>query len=179
MYYDKIYEDGVLDLNDLEDVFKLSKKYFTIIYEIQSNDLSLDDFDYLMFNKKINDIFKSIVSENIYEQLFNYPYNKKPFTVDRILDYINYNYKNDNIALIVMDGMSYDEWFILKRYLNSFKIKELESFSILPSITSYSRTSIFTGKTPNRFLDENNKVKYNEESKGFTKYFTDKKNTRK
>ena len=57
----------------------------------------------------------------------------------------------------------------------SFKIKELESFSILPSITSYSRTSIFTGKTPNRFLDENNKVKYNEEPKGFTKYFTDKK----
>ena len=47
---------------------------------IQSNDLSLDDFDYGMFNKKINGIFKSIVSENIYEQLFNYPYNKKPFT---------------------------------------------------------------------------------------------------
>ena len=114
MYYDKIYEDGILDLNDLEDVFKLSKKYFTIIYEIQSNGFSLDDFDYGMFNKKINDIFKSIVSENIYEQLFNYPYNKKPFTVDRILDYINYNYKEDNIALIVMDGMSYDEWFILK-----------------------------------------------------------------
>lgn len=162
MYHDKIYEDGILDLNDLEDVFKLSKKYFTIVYEIQSNGLSLDDFDYEMINKKINDIFKSIVSENIYEQLFNYPYNKKPFTVDRILDYINYNYKDDNIALIVMDGMSYDEWFILKTYLNSFKIKELESFSILPSITSYSRTSIFTGKTPNRFLDENNKVKYNE-----------------
>ena len=175
MYHDKIYEDGILDLNDLEDVFKLSKKYFTIVYEIQSNGLSLDDFDYEMINKKINDIFKSIVSENIYEQLFNYPYNKKPFTVDRILDYINYNYKDDNIALIVMDGMSYDEWFILKTYLNSFKIKELESFSILPSITSYSRTSIFTGKTPNRFLDENNKVKYNEEPKGFTKYFTDKK----
>ena len=175
MYYDKIYEDDILDLNDLEDIFILSKKYFTIIYEIQSNDLSLDDFDHKMFNKKINDIFKSIVSENIYEQLFNYPYNKKPFTVDRILDYINYNYKNDNIALIVMDGMSYDEWFILKTYLNSFKIKEMESFSILPSITSYSRTSIFTGKTPNRFLDENNKVKYNEESKGFIKYFSDKK----
>lgn len=175
MYHDKIYEDGILDLNDLEDVFKLSKKYFTIVYEIQSNGLSLDDFDYEMLNKKINEIFKSIVSENIYEQLFNYPYNKKPFTVDRILDYINYNYKDDNIALIVMDGMSYDEWFILKTYLNSFKIKELESFSILPSITSYSRTSIFTGKTPNRFLDENNRVKYNEEPKGFTKYFTDKK----
>lgn len=174
MYHDKIYEDGILDLNDLEDIFKLSKKFFTIIYEIQSNDLSLNDFNYDEINKQINDIFKSIVSENIYEQLFNYPYNKKPFTVDRILDYINYNYKNDNIALIVMDGMSYDEWFILKTYLNSFQIKELESFSILPSITSYSRTSIFTGKTPNRFLDENNKVKYNAEPKGFEKYFIDK-----
>ena len=174
MYHDKIYEDGILDLNDLEDIFKLSKKFFTIIYEIQSNDLSLNDFNYDGINKQINDIFKSIVSENIYEQLFNYPYNKKPFTVDRILDYINYNYKNDNIALIVMDGMSYDEWFILKTYLNSFQIKELESFSILPSITSYSRTSIFSGKTPNRFLDENNKVKYNAERKGFEKYFIDK-----
>lgn len=174
MYYDKIYDDGILDLNDLEDVFDLSKKYFTIIYEIQNNNLSLQDFNHDVLNKKINHIFKSIVSENIYEQLFNYPYNKKPFTVDRILDFINYNYKNENIALIVMDGMSYDEWFILKTYLDSFKIKEMESFSILPSITSYSRTSIFTGKTPNRFLDENNKVKYNAEPKGFEKYFTDK-----
>lgn len=74
-----------------------------------------------------------------------------------------------------MDGMSYDEWFILKKYLDSFKIKELESFSILPSITSFSRTSIFTGKTPNRFLDENNKVPYNCEEKGFKQYFQSKK----
>lgn len=174
MYYDKIYDDNVLDLNDLEDVFKLSKKFFNIIYEIQSNDLSLNDFAYEEIKNKIYRIFMSIVHENIYEQLFNYPYNKKPFTVDRILDYINYNYKENNVVLIVMDGMSYDEWFILKEYLNSFKIKELESFSILPSITSFSRTSIFTGKTPNRFLDENNKVKYNEEPKGFEKYFIDK-----
>lgn len=174
LYYDKIYDDNILDLNDLEDVFKLSKKFFNIIYEIQINDLSLNDFAYQEIKNKIYNIFISMIHENIYEQLFNYPYNKKPFTVDRILDYVNYNYKEDNVALIVMDGMSYDEWFILKEYLNSFKIKELESFSILPSITSFSRTSIFTGKTPNRFLDENNKIKYNEEPKGFEKYFIDK-----
>lgn len=173
-YYDKIYDDNILDLNDLEDVFKLSKKFFNIIYEIQSNDLSLNDFAYKEIKNKIYSLFRSVVCENIYEQLFNYPHNKKPFTVDRILDYITYNYKEDNIALIVMDGMSYDEWFILKEHLNSFKIKELESFSILPSITSFSRTSIFTGKTPNRFLDENNKVKYDEEQEGFKKYFIDK-----
>ena len=173
-YYDKIYSDDVLDLNDIEDVFKLSKKFFTIIYEIQSNDLKLDEFNIYELSNNINDIFKSITQNNFYEQLFNYPYSNRPFTVDRILDYIYYNFKEDNIALIVMDGMSYDEWFILKNYLNNFEITELESFSILPSITEYSRTSIFTGKTPNRFLGNNHKPKADSEKKGFEEYFIDK-----
>ena len=174
MYHDKIYADNALDLNGLEDVFRLSKKFFSVIYEIQNNNLNFADFNFENINKKINNLFKSVISNNIYEQLFNYPYNKKPYTVDRILDYINYNYKNNNVALIVMDGMSYDEWFILKKYLDSFEIKELESFAILPSITSFSRTSIFTGKTPNMFLNENHKVKYNTEQEGFEKYFVEK-----
>lgn len=73
-----------------------------------------------------------------------------------------------------MDGMSYDEWFILKEYLDDFKIKELESFSILPSITLFSRTSIFAGKTPNRFLTEAHKIKSNAEEKGFKEFFMGK-----
>lgn len=174
MYYEKIYADDVLDLNDWDDIFNLSKKFAKLIYEIQINDLKLDDFNILEYYDKTKILFKSILEENIYEQLFNYPYNKKPYTVDRILDYINYNYNEEPIALIVMDGMSYDEWFILKDYLNDFEIKELESFSILPSITSFSRTSIFTGKTPNRFLTDDHKIKYNAEQKGFENYFLNK-----
>lgn len=174
MYYEKIYADDVLDLNDWDDIFNLSKKFAKIIYEIQINDLKLIDFNISEYYDKTKILFKSILEENIYEQLFNYPYNKKPYTVDRILDYINYNYNEEPIALIVMDGMSYDEWFILKEYLNDFEIKELESFSILPSITSFSRTSIFTGKTPNRFLTEEHKIKYNAEQKGFENYFMNK-----
>ena len=174
MYYDKIYADAVLDLNDWEDIFKLSKKFATILYEIQSNDLKLDDFNMNDYYNKTKYLFKSILQENLYVQLFNYSYTTKPYTVDRILDFINFNFKDENIALIVMDGMSYDEWFILKDYLKSFKIKELESFSILPSITSFSRTSIFTGKTPNRFLTEDNEIKYNAAEKGFKEYFMEK-----
>ena len=173
-YYDKIYEDDTLDLNDWDDVFKLSKTFSKILYEIQSNDLKLNDFNIEEYYNKTKSLFKSILEENIYEQLFNYPYNKKPYTVDRILDYIDYNYEEENIALIVMDGMSYDEWFILNEFLNDFKINELESFSILPSITSFSRTSIFTGKTPNRFLSQEHKIKFNAEQKGFEDYFLEK-----
>lgn len=174
MYYDKIYEDDIIDLNDWDDIFKLSKKFARILYEIQNNELKLDDFNMNEYYDKTKRLFKSILIENIYEQLFNYPYNKKPYTVDRILDYITHNFKDEHVALIVMDGMSYDEWFILKEYLDDFDLTELESFSILPSITSFSRTSIFTGKTPNRFLNEKHKIKYNEEKKGFEEFFTDK-----
>lgn len=175
MYYDKIYYDNKIDQNDLDNIFNLSKKFFKILYLIQINEFNLIDFNISEIYKKINHLFKSILNEGIYTSLFNYSYKNKPYTVDRMLDFINLNFKEDNIALIVMDGMSYDEWFILKKYLDSFKIKELESFSILPSITSFSRTSIFTGKTPNRFLDENNKVPYNSEEKGFKQYFQSKK----
>ncbi len=175
MYYDKIYYDNKIDQNDLDNIFNLSKKFFKILYQIQINELNLIDFNISEIYKKINHLFKSILNEGVYTSLFNYSYKNKPYTVDRVLDFINLNFKEDNIALIVMDGMSYDEWFILKKYLDSFKIKELESFSILPSITSFSRTSIFTGKTPNRFLDENNKVPYNSEEKGFKQYFQSKK----
>ena len=174
MYYDKIYEDDIIDLNDWDDIFKLSKKFARILYEIQNNELKLEDFNMNEYYDKTKRLFKSILIENIYEQLFNYPYNKKPYTVDRILDYITHNFKDEQVALIVMDGMSYDEWFILKEYLDDFDLTELESFSILPSITSFSRTSIFTGKTPNRFLNEKHKIKYNAEQKGFEEFFTDK-----
>ena len=174
MYYDKIYADDILDLNDWNDIFKLSKKFATILYEIQSNELKLDDFNMNEYYNKTKILFKSILEEKLYVQLFNYSYKDKPYTVDRILDFINFNFKDENIALIVMDGMSYDEWFILKEYLDDFKIKELESFSILPSITLFSRTSIFAGKTPNRFLTEAHKIKSNAKEKGFKEFFMGK-----
>ena len=173
-YYDKIYEDDLIDINDLDDIFKISKLFSKILYQIQINDLTLDEFNINDIYSKINELFQTFIFEGNYELLFNYPYHKKPYTVDRILDFINYNFKEENIALIVMDGMSYDEWFILKEHLDSFRIRELESFSILPSITQFSRTSIFTGKTPNRFLKDDNKIPYNTEEKGFKNFFKGK-----
>ncbi len=162
------------DLNQIDDLFQLSKTFFEIFYTIQSNDWSLDEFmEIESCYLSLNNLFKKLLEGNTFELLFNYPYNDKPYTVNRILDHIYHNYSDENIALILLDGMSYDEWFILKEYLDSFQIQEKETFAILPTITSFSRTSIFSGKVPKNFI-ENKKINPNSEINGFYSYLIGK-----
>lgn len=162
------------DLNQIDDLFQLSKTFFGIFYTIQSNDWPLDEFMgiescYL----SLNNLFKKLLYGNNFELLYNYPYNNRPYTVNRILDHIYHNYPNENIALILLDGMSYDEWFILKEFLDSFQFQEMETFAILPTITSFSRTSIFSGKVPKNFI-ENKNINPNSEINGFYSYLNGK-----
>lgn len=162
------------DLNQIDDLFQLSKTFFEIFYTIQSNDWPLNEFmDTESCYLSLNNLFKNLLAGNTFELLFNYPYNNKPYTVNRILDNIYHNYSNENIALILLDGMSYDEWLVLKEYLDSFQIQEMETFAILPTITSFSRTSIFSGKVPKNFI-ENKKINPNSEINGFHSYLKEK-----
>jgi hypothetical protein len=170
-----LFKTDSFDLNKVDNIFYLSKLFLKIIYEIQINDFSFEEFLNIEdCYQQLNKIFKTITEENIFDQLINYPYNKRPYTINKLLDYISYNLKDENIAFIVFDGMSYDEWFILKNCLKDFKINETESFAILPTITQYSRTSMFTNHLPKTFLDDKFKVKQNEEENGFKNYFLDK-----
>lgn len=158
------------DLNKIDDLLHLSKMFCNVLYSIQINNWLLDDFlDLESCYKNFDKLFRNLLEENKFESLFRYPYNKQPYTVNKILDYINYNFKNENIALIVFDGMSYDEWFILKSKLENFDVEESGVFAILPTITSFSRTAIFSGKIPREFMQEN-KIPYNAEEKGFYKF---------
>jgi len=159
-------QQKIFDFNDIPNLFKLSKHFSEILFLIHSNklktqdflnlDQTYNDFDELLRKHLINNI------ENNYESLFHLPDKKTPITIDKILNHIQKNYQHQNIALIIMDGMSYDEWFILKKQLTDFTITEKASFAILPTITSFSRTAILTGKTPNQFLDNN--LKRNEKN---------------
>lgn len=171
---EKIYEDDIIDLNDIGDIFEISKTFFKMYYLIQDNGLDFNEFfDIGKCYFILDDMFKKILENDIYEQLFEYPYHKKPYTVNNILNHIFRNYKDDRIALILMDGMSYDEWFILKNYLKDFDMIEMSSFAILPTITSFSRTSIFSGKRPNAFINDK-KIDKNFERKGFYNYLEEK-----
>ena len=58
----------------------------------------------------------------------------------------------ERIALLVMDGMAYDQWLALKQQLpEGCNTTESASFAWVPTITSVSRQAIFAGKTPRHF----------------------------
>ena len=143
------------DLNEIDSLTKLSKLFSQILYETQINDIkpeSLFNLDELYNN--LEKLFRKIINEkdNKYESLFYFPYDKKPFTADKVLDHICHNFKDQNVALMVFDGMSFDEWYILKERLTGLNIEEKEIFAIVPTLTSFSRMAIFSGKTPNLFM---------------------------
>lgn len=147
--------DIEFDLNRIDDLFQLSRLFSKTLYNIQINEFDLEEFlEFDMCYSNLYILFRKLLDEGKFEFLFNYPYNLRPFTVNKILPYIYYNFKEENIALVVFDGMSYDEWFILKDKLSNFDVEETESFAILPTITSFSRTAIFSGRVPREFMQD-------------------------
>lgn len=56
------------------------------------------------------------------------------------------------IALLVVDGLSLDQWLIIKQALKQastpFQYREYELFAWIPTLTSISRQALFAGKPP-------------------------------
>jgi hypothetical protein len=63
--------------------------------------------------------------------------------------------KDGKVALLVLDGMAFDQWLILRRVLKQqmadLNIQESGVFAWLPTITSVSRQALFSGKVPEKF----------------------------
>lgn len=59
------------------------------------------------------------------------------------------------IALLVMDGMAYDQWLVMRQVLKQqmlqLTMQESGVFAWLPTTTSVSRQSLFSGKLPMEF----------------------------
>ncbi len=95
---------------------------------------------------KINVVFQEAL-HNSYHQTKNSSAVKKPRIVSKILDYLNFNFREKKIALIVIDGMALWQYELLKNRLPGTKHEEV-IYSWLPSITQLSRQAIFRGDTP-------------------------------
>ena len=79
-----------------------------------------------------------------------------PSYVGNVLNHIQANYKNDRVALVVVDGMSYWQYLTLKKSLpNTLNIQESHIYSWIPSITMLSRQAIFRGGVPLRDYKQN------------------------
>ncbi|HDT8070760.1 TPA: PglZ domain-containing protein, partial [Enterococcus faecalis] len=128
----------------------------------------------------INDVnlqFQNWLIKN-FDQTVSLPPYPKPKMVHQIPDFMNHSDYNQKKALIVMDGMSFTQWNIINGYLinNQFKTEVSPTLAWIPSITSVSRQSIFSGKLPLNFSDTINTTNYEEKQwkdfwidKGFDK----------
>lgn len=94
----------------------------------------------------INVVFQEHIKES-YEQTKSSSAVKKPQIVSKILDHLSFNYLNEKIALIIVDGLAYWQYELLKNILPANK-NENVIFSWLPSITELSRQAIFRGNAP-------------------------------
>lgn len=105
----------------------------------------------------INYNFQSYLDKE-YGALKSSSYVGRPKLVSKILPHIAYKHeKNDKVALIVVDGMSYWQYILLRQELKLFSLnpKDNFTFSWLPSITQLSRQAIFRGNNPLEVYTQN------------------------
>ncbi|ANU22007.1 BREX-3 system phosphatase PglZ [Planococcus donghaensis] len=98
-----------------------------------------------------NKAFKKWMLEN-FHQLRSLPVVPKPKMVHQIPHYLA-RQSNNKVALIVLDGMSFTQWHMIKSHLNNndWKYEEDALFAWVPSVTSVSRQALFSGKEPRFF----------------------------
>lgn len=106
--------------------------------------------------QKIEDVFEQWILQN-FATIHNLSYLPMPKMVHHIAPYLASKKfsKESKIALIVLDGMSSDDWIIIKNKLSemdkSLIFDENQVFSWIPTITAISRQSIFAGTLPIHF----------------------------
>jgi hypothetical protein len=88
-----------------------------------------------------------------YRALSSLPYFHAPVMSHHIPHFLRIQ-ESKKKAIIVLDGMSFIQWKQIRSYLNDlYQYEEHGVFAWVPTITSVSRQSIFTGEIPFYFAD--------------------------
>lgn len=101
--------------------------------------------------QKLNDRFQENINRNYKENILPSSSIKRPKVVSKVLDHISQNIDTeDKVALVVIDGMAYWQWLMLKEQLEKqgLGIEQNLIYSWLPSITQLSRQALFRGSNP-------------------------------
>ena len=107
-------------------------------------------------NTKVDHLFEEWLIEK-FGGLISLPAIRHPNMLHKIPDWLNRKVQDDKrICLLVMDGMGFQQWSLFRESLKSFSsmsIEEHYSFAWVPTITSISRQSMFSGKKPYFYAD--------------------------
>lgn len=114
---------------------------------------------YLRVENSLNIRFQRFI-DNTYGSLFSLSGVRKPVVVSRILEHI-YAKPSKRKALLVIDGMNYWQWNILGKALTDEGIvySPNASLAFIPTITAWSRQSIFKGDKPDLNTDNSKEAK--------------------
>ena len=125
-------------------------------------DESLDAADrtgWSSLQAKVEDAFGQWMVQR-YGSLHNLPYHQQPVMVHQISRFMaveRTRKKIDKIALLVLDGLAFDQWLLLKKNLEAcdkaWRFQESTAFAWVPTLTSVTRQSIFAGEPPLYFPD--------------------------
>lgn len=114
-----------------------------------SRTIGQDSFEsVLKLTEKYNTLFQEEIHKN-YQQILSASFVKKPKIVSSILKFLSLNLLDKKVALVVIDGMSFWQYQLLRDELNShISIESDITYSWIPSITQLSRQAIFKGDYP-------------------------------
>jgi hypothetical protein len=97
---------------------------------------------------------------NRYGSLHNLPYHQQPVMVHQIPRFLaveRTRKKLGKIALLVLDGLAFDQWLLLRKNLEgsdkTWRFQESTAFAWVPTLTCVTRQSIFAAEPPLYFPD--------------------------
>ena len=133
-------------------------KWFEIVRKLSvllTLEMPLEELNALIdIEKEINSPFQVYLKQS-YSSLHSSNYFKSPKIVSKILPFIA-NQKIEKQALLVIDGMAYWQYEMLKKEIeNSLISNEGFTYAWIPSITQLSRQSIFRGSNPDSSYMQN------------------------
>jgi hypothetical protein len=130
---------------------KYVKDYAELLHKLFTSNDSPESDRIQKLRAEINNRFQNWIQQH-YDSLSSLPANK-PVLVHQIAKSLAYRRTDLNeakTALIVMDGMSYDQWLCINAELDlkTYETSEDTLFAWIPTLTSISRQSIFYASVP-------------------------------
>lgn len=130
---------------------------------------------YEKIHRGIQDKFTQWILKN-HQALYNLRL-RKPLIVSHICDYLYSKIQEalkKRVALLIIDGISLDQWIVLQRIVEKqnpameFSLDTL--YSTIPTLTSVSRQAIFSGKSP--YFFEETLLRTGEDEKHWKRFWS-------
>jgi len=170
-HLEKYFQDVLHHDLAIEAVLDLGKKWGEYLFLCFNNKSKPDKAIEEQLDSRISDFILQGGIKNAF-----YAVAKQHLTVDKILPFLS-SLHYQKMALVCFDGMGCAECKILKSFLKDkgFQFKESSQFALIPTITSISRSAIFSGEYKSGFRktqdDKNNFKRFWEDRQKYTAFF--------